>query len=300
METLRKEIALTQCPFWVEGACTQIKVDLEELRKELRWEYTQQLERQDEETRRLIAEKERDMQKLEQALAEKIAEKNRDMQKLEQALQRANETIEAVQKTAEAQYKAKYEKKLNKMKEQIAECQNTIANMNARVKGALSETAFLKRLQKAFPQETWKLVKDRGDIEAKGILVEVKDRKTWKNGWIQKLEKDMRNRGAKVGVLVTSKVPKKLCTTSEVIVVSPDLALYGVQAALNYLELLEKTPNRENELRVKFKEVQELVCYMQKDIDARAAHQAALETILLRDRDRIASIMTILEQPLKI
>ena len=113
------------------------------------------------------------------------------------------------------------EKVIDQLKEQLSEAQRKAEQGSMQVQGEVQELGIEEWLRRSFPldqitevkkgqrgADCLQVINTRTSTNCGSIYYESKRTKEFQNNWIEKFRNDMRNKNAKVGVLVTDAMPK--------------------------------------------------------------------------------------------
>lgn len=115
------------------------------------------------------------------------------------------------------------EKRINDLKKALEEAQRKASQGSQQLQGEVLELDIETMLRTSFPNDTiepvakgvtgadiQQVVKSPKGIVCGVILWEIKRTKTWSDGWIDKLKKDLREQKANFPVIVTTSLPKSI------------------------------------------------------------------------------------------
>lgn len=188
-----------------------------------------QIKEENEEKDQRIKELIEQITELTKELRQSKKEKDEAKLEMEKKLAEEEEKIrqEALKKAEEAQHLkllAK-DKQLQDTLKELEDAKRKLEQGSQQTQGEVFELEFEKLLQKEFPhdkikpvgkgikggdivQEVWDA---RGNFNGK-ILWELKNTKTWTEGWVDKLKNDKRSINAEDAVIITEALPKEITT----------------------------------------------------------------------------------------
>jgi hypothetical protein len=217
-----------------EATKEQLKLEKEKLNQQLRKEILEEQNESMELLKKELESKSKQVKELNKSKAE-IERLKREKDEFESKIKadveieltkKLSEEKEKIKKSADEQNELKIKQKdeqLEQLKKQLQEAQRKAEQGSQQLQGEVQELAIEEYLENKFAFDSIEEIKKgaRGgdciqivhtrEIQNCGkIYYESKRTKEFQKSWIEKLKADMRDKGADIGVLVTSVLPKEL------------------------------------------------------------------------------------------